>query len=210
MLEIVKYEVEKGILTVGFKDVEKGFVVYASVPYDENKSKDQLIQEAYIQAYPSIKYERSLDTHSITTNETGLPFTPEPSHPARIEIQAPDKIEFTSEEMEETSAPVNVLVYDQYGELYDTEVSLFTDLGTIEEGILKIPKVDSYREATITATVGNLTESKIIQVFPYYLPVNDNPSGISNEMIFMAEAIVDLESRLTALEQRLSKLGDGD
>lgn len=198
MLEIVKYEVERGILTVGFKDVEHRFVVYTSLAYDETKTKDELLQQAYIQARPAIEYERTLKEHSITTNQKGEPFTPEPPKPNKIIIYADDVVEFGPFDNEKT-IQLNAEVFDQYGDPYDGEVEWASSYGLFSDNVLVMPKVDVYTEVTVTAKIGTVSENKVIRVFPYHEPeiVND---PVDSEMIAFAEAIIDFDARLRALE----------
>lgn len=198
MLEIIKYEVEKGILTVGFKDTERGFVVYTSLAYDETKTKDELLQQAYIQARPAIEYERTLDEHSITTDEKGEQFIPEPPKPSKIMIRAEDMVEFGPFDDEKTTR-LEAEVLDQYGDPIDGDVEWASTYGTFFGSTLALPKVDVYTEVTVTAKIGMVSESKVIRVFPYHEPeiVND---PVDSEMVAFAEAIIDLDARLRALE----------
>ena len=62
-MQIVKYELSSGILTVGFKD--DSFVVFSSIPFDEMRTKDELLQEAYRSVKRTIDYERTQTEHSF-------------------------------------------------------------------------------------------------------------------------------------------------
>ena len=198
MLEIVKYEVERGILTVGFKDVEHRFVVYTSLAYDETKTKDELLQQAYIQARPAIEYERTLEEHSLTTTERGEPFTPEPPKPSKITIHCDDMVKFGAFDEEKTLS-LNAEIFDQYGEPYNGAITWTTSYGTVTGNVLFIPKVTAYTEISITAHIGQASQVKVIRAFPYEVPpIVDEP--LDDEMVAMAEAIIDLDARLKAIE----------
>lgn len=196
MLEIITYEIKQGILTVGFKDSEKGFVVYTSLPYDDTKTKKELLQMAYIQARDAIKYERTLNEHSLTTDETGELFEPEPPKPSKIVIECDNTVEF-NDQVDVVTMPLEAKIFDQYGEIYDGDVVWSTTYGSVSGNLLTIPKVEEDIEITITAQIGEITTDKTI---PVYSKPNIGGDFISDELVAMAEAIVDLNARLLALE----------
>ena len=74
-MQIIKYEVNDGLLTVGFK--EMNFVVYSQIPHYSGLTKQQLLQKAYEQIKQTIDYEKTLQEHSFTTDEIGEEFVPE-------------------------------------------------------------------------------------------------------------------------------------
>ena len=151
-MQIVKYEINKNILTVGFK--EDNFVVYAQVGFDENKTKDELVQLAYIQAKPSIKYEKTLNEHSFITDEVGEVFIPELPKPTNLDVN------FDS---------LTGKVLDQYGNVFDGEVifTIDSDVARIEDGTIVEDEVEEDTEYKIIASYNDLIvqENRIIHPF---------------------------------------------
>ena len=198
MLQVVKYEIDHGILIVGFKDSEQGFVVYASLAYDESKTKNELLQLAYMQTKDAIEYEKTQTEHAFTTDEVGEEFIPEQPKPDKITILCDDMVEFGAFDEEKTLS-LNAEIFDQYGEPYDGDVTWSSTHGTFSGSVLSIPKVEVYTEVTVTAQIGVVSNSKTIRLFPYQEPpVVDEQ--VNSEMVAIAEAIIDLDSRLRVLE----------
>lgn len=150
-MQIVKYEINKNILTVGFK--EDNFVVYAQVGFDENKTKDELLQLAYIQAKPSIEYEKTLDEHSFITDEVGEEFIPEQPKPSKLDVN------FDSLEGK---------VIDQYGDLFNGEVEFYIESGVvrIEDGVVVEDVVEEDTDYTIYAKHNDLEVFKTRTIYP--------------------------------------------
>ena len=153
MMQIVKYEINKDILIVGFK--VDNFIVYSQIAYDENKTKDELLQLAYIQAKPSIEYEKTLDEHSFVTDEEGEVFVPEQPKPSKLDV------DFSS---------LTGKVLDQYGDIYSEEGIDFyiedTDKVKIENGEIIVDYIEDTIEYKIVAKYGDLTLSKNMVAYP--------------------------------------------
>lgn len=145
-MQIVKYDVQGNILEVGFR--EDDFVVYTQIVYDKNKSKEELLQLAYIQAKSSIDYERTLQKHSFTTEEKGEEFIPEESRPTKLEI------DFYS---------LKGKVLDQYGGIYSTDIEFSiegTDKARIENDVIIEDEVKEDEEYFIVAKYNDLVEKQ--------------------------------------------------
>lgn len=172
-MQIVKYEVNKDILTVGFKEYD--FVVYAQVSYDENKTKDELLQLAYIQAKPSIEYEKTLDEHSFVTEEGGEEFTPEPPKPTKLDVN------FDS---------LTGKVLDQYGNVFDGEVifTIESDVARIEDGIIVEDEVEEDTEYKIIASYNDL----IVQENRIIYPFTPNETDILKNEIEELKQVIDV------------------
>lgn len=152
-MQIVKYQINKDILTVGFK--VDNFIVYSQIAYDENKTKDELLQLAYIQAKTSIEYEKTLDEHSFVTDEEGVVFVPEQPKPLKLDV------DFSS---------LTGKVLDQYGDIYSEEGIDFyiegTDKVKIENGEIIVDYIEDTIEYKIVAKYGDLTLSKNMVAYP--------------------------------------------
>lgn len=205
-MQIVKYDIDDNVVTVGFK--ENNFVVYSIIEYNKNLSKNELLQQAYIQCKDAIEYERTLEEHLITTDQAGKEFIPEVPICNKINLSLDRKhIEF-EENQENEVIEINVAATDQYGDNFYKEIKLTTDYGFIENNILTIPKVDEDIEITVQAECEGLTTKEKIQVYSYKESVvKDEP--IDEEKIAMAEAIIDLNSEITILKQEINKMKEG-
>lgn len=187
MIQIISYEVEKSILTVGFKVDD--FVVYSSIGYDSKKTKQQLLQLAYEQIKQTIDYEKKLNEPSITSDKVGEEFIPnEPELRLLRLLVDNDYIQF-EEGQENAMVSLSTISKDQYNENIEVDIEITTTLGTIKDNILTIPTVEEFAEATITASVGDITCSKVIEVYPYVEP---QPS----EVDILDNRIVDVERTL--------------
>jgi hypothetical protein len=188
-VKIIKYEINKNILTVGFN--EDNFVVYSSIAYDPNKTKQELLQQAYIQCKDAIEYEKTQDEPSILWNSGG-------------DEEYEEYEEFTPEEPKANKLVVDFNnltgeVLDQYCELYSTEVTFYiegTDKAKIENNTVVESEVETDTEYFIAAKYNELVEK---QKRIIYAPIIvDEP--VDDEKIAMAEAIVDLNNRIQKLE----------
>lgn len=165
MIQIISYEVEKGILIVGFKVDD--FVVYSSIGYDSKKTKQQLLQLAYEQIKQTIDYEKTLNEPSITSDKVGEEFIPnEPELRLLRLLVDNDYIQF-EEGQENAMLSLSIISKDQYNEDIEVDIEITTTLGTIKDNILTIPTVEEFAEATIIASVGDITCDKVIEVCPY-------------------------------------------
>lgn len=148
MMQTIKYEINKNILTVGFN--EAIFVVYADVPYDSSKTKQELLQQAYEQCRNAIEYEK-------TQEEPSILFKP---------IADEEYEEFVPEEPKATKiiADFNNLVgevLDQYGEFYSNDIKFYiddTNKAKIENNKIIEEKVEKDIEYFIVAEYGELRE----------------------------------------------------
>lgn len=175
-MKIVKYEIDNNILLVGFR--VDNFIIYSQVSYDKNKTKDELLQQAYIQAKPSIDYERTLDTHSFITDKEGESFTPELPKPSTLDV---DFITLTGK------------VLDQYGGVYSTDVEFGiegTDKVTIEENKLVEETVEEDTEYFIVARYGTIEESHRGII---HAPIRDRVLELETQLFSVQNYIVEKE-----------------
>lgn len=145
-MQIVKYDIQDNIVEVGFK--EGNFVVYTQIAYDENKTKQELLQLAYIQAKSSIDYEKTLDKHSFISEEEGEKFIPD--------IPKPTKVDVNFNELKGE-------VLDQYGDVYSTSVEFSierTDKARIEDNTIIEDEVEEDEEYFIVARYNDLEEKQ--------------------------------------------------
>lgn len=166
-MQIVKYETNKNILTVGFK--EKDFVVYAQIFNDTQKTKQELLQKAYKQCKKSIDYEKTLTEHSLVTELDGEEFIPEIPKFDFLEIDVPKYIEF-EENQESIIVELNSITKDQYGDGVNVNVIYSSTVGVIENNTLTIPKVNEITDVVITVKSVNKEDSKIVKIIPYIQP----------------------------------------
>lgn len=181
-MQIVKYEFNKNILTVGFK--ESDFVVYSQIFYDESKTKDNLLQEAYIQCRSAIEYEKTQIEHSFITETEGEEFIPQPPIPIRLNV---DFITLTGK------------VLDQYGDVYSTDIILSvegTDKARIDGKTIIEDFVTVDTEYFIVAKFEGLEEK---QKRVIYAPKIVEPQT-NNEIADIYEAIIGLDTRIMNLE----------
>ena len=194
----MKYEIDKNILTVGF--AENDFIVYTQLAYDNTKTKQELLQKAYEQCKSAIDYEKTQEEHAFEWDGVGgEEFVPEPHNAKIVELIA-DRYSHQFELGQETVEIVlSVEVQDQYGEAYDGAVQFATTLGSVAGNILTIPKVDVFTKVEVTASSGGVEDTKELFIYPYVEPqiVDER---VDEEITAMAEAIIDLDSRLSALE----------
>lgn len=175
-MQIVEYEINKNILTVGFK--VDNFIVYSQIAYDENKTKYELIQLAYEQVKQTIDYEKTLEEHSFTTDIEGEEFIPEEPKPKYLEI------DFNT---------LTGTVLDQYRDVYSTDIEFIiegTDKARIEENTIIENIVEEDTEYFVVARYGDLEErqKRII-----YAPVPDKIGELENQLLEVQNYIVNKE-----------------
>lgn len=196
VMQIVEYEVNKSVLLVGFK--KDNFIVYSQIPYDETKSKDELLQLAYIQAKSSIDYESSLDEHSFVTDKEGYEFTPDDPIVCSVDLSV-DNVQFQFEEGQEfENIQLYVSVKDQYGNDIASDVELITSLGEINGDILTIMKVNEHLEVTISAYVEDLVNTLTIHIQPYEEVVLNKIGELDNKVLNLEKLV---EGRVLNLEE---------
>lgn len=194
-MQIVKYEVNKGMLTVGFK--EDNFVVYSQIAFYENKTREELLQEAYRQVKHAIEYEKTQDEHSFTTDQEGEEFIPEHPKIKTLQLSVNKSLIQFEKNQENATVELSIRAKDQYGDDIDVNATFNTSLGTIEGNILTIPSVAEYTEVVITAYVDVISDSKIIYVYPYNIePAEPEPT----EMDMIRDYLLDIDFRLVILE----------
>jgi len=198
-MKIVKYEIDKNILTVGFG--EDNFIVYVQIANDDAKAKQDLLQKAYEQCKPAIDYEKTQEEHAFTWDGIiGEDFVPAPPEARSIALVCDRQYIQFEVEPEAAIVILDAQAADQYGEPYAGAVLYSTDYGTVAGNMLTIPKVTEQREITITANIDSTTDTKKIWAYPYIEPriVDDDP--VDEEKVAIAEAIIDLHARVSALE----------
>lgn len=192
-MKVVKYEIDKNILTVGF--AENDFIVYTQLAYDTTKTKQELLQKAYEQCKSAIDYEKTQVEHSFEWDGVGgEEFVPLSPKAKSIELIL-DKSFVQFEANQETAEiALSVNVKDQYGEVYDGAVQFATTYGNISENTLIIPSVIEYTEAVITAEIEGISDTKTIQLFPYVEPQAIQPEPT------VEDYLIDLDYRLSLVE----------
>jgi len=197
-LKVVKYETDKNVLTVGF--AEDNFIVYTQLAYDTTLTKQELLQKAYEQCKSAIDYEKTQEEHAFEWDgKGGEEFIPPSPKAKSIELIL-DKSYVQFEANQETAEiALSADVKDQYGEAYDGVVQFVTTLGSVTDNILTIPKVDVFTKVEVTAICDGVEDTKELFIYPYVEPqiVDEH---VDEEILAMAEAIIDLDSRLSALE----------
>src|SRR5690554_2959588 len=107
MMQIVKYEVLRGILTVGFR--VENFVVFSSIPHDDSKTKGELLQEAYKRVKKTIDYERTQTEHYFVTDEEGEVFIPDAPIVSKIVIEGDRVVQFSDAETESKTVELTAI-----------------------------------------------------------------------------------------------------
>lgn len=192
-MKIVKYEIDKNILTVGF--AEDNFIVYTQLAYDNTKTKQELLQKAYEQCKSAIDYEKTQTEHAFTWDgKGGEDFTPALPKAKSIELIL-DKSYMQFEAGQETAEiALSADVKDQYGDNYIGNIEFSTTYGNISENTLIIPSVTEYTEVVIAAEIEGISDTKTIQLFPYI-----EPQVIQLEPT-IEDYLIDLDYRLSLIE----------
>lgn len=192
-MKVVKYEIDKNILTVGF--AENNFIVYTQLAYDATKTKQELLQKAYEQCKSAIDYEKTQEEHAFEWDgKGGEEFVPEPPNAKIVELIA-DRYSYQFEIGQETAEIVlSVEVQDQYGEVYDGAVQFATTLGSVAGNILTIPKVDVFTKVEVTASSGGVEDTKELFIYPYVEPQVIQPEST------IEDYLLDLDYRISCIE----------
>lgn len=204
MIQIIKYEETENDILVGFK--KHNFGVYGMIGKEivRGLTKTQISQTVYEQCKNALDYEtrRYLEGKSISIDVSDLEgeeFTPELSKPKTIKLTTDKSFIRFEQSQEIAEILLSTEVRDQYGYDYIGDVVFKTTYGTIIGNKLSLPSVVEHIEVTILAEIGDITDAKKIQLYPYIEPqIVDEP--IDDEKVATAEAIIDLDSRLSALE----------
>lgn len=190
-MQIVKYSLANNVLTVGFK--EDNFLVFSVVPYTKNKTRDELLQEAYRNVKHTIDYEKTLNTHSFITEEMGEEFTPSVPKPIKLNIDFDN---------------LKGKVLDQYGDVFSTNIE-FSIEGTSKAKIQNNSIIEE--EATedigyyVVAKYEGLEEKQKRIIYSTKIV----EEKIDSEKIAMAEAIVDLNNQIEILKEEIEILKGG-
>ena len=183
-MQIIKYEVNDGLLTVGFK--EMNFVVYSQIPHYSGLTKQQLLQKAYEQIKQTIDYEKTLQEHSFTTDEIGEEFVPELPKPIALDVDF-DNLTGT--------------VLDQYGDIYSEEDIEFTIEGTdkarIEDNIIVEDATEEDTEYFIVARWGGLEEK---QKRIIYALEPDRVNELRNEVYGELNRVNEMENQVLEVQ----------
>lgn len=189
-MRIFSYENKNGIATVGFTGEEKNFAVYADVHFIPGEAHEKLLQRAYINAKSAIDYEQEQDSHLLTTDEEGEPFTPDEPAVARVEVEPLQSVEF-SEGEEEKEIELKANVYDQYGDPVETDVTWEATGGVLNGSTLSVGVPSEVEELTVTGASGDVSDDVSFIVFPYVAPAEENSE--------MAAELEELKSVVNAM-----------
>lgn len=146
-IRVVKYEVTCNTLQVGFN--VRHFVVYAEVYNDPDKTKEQLIQQAFEQCKQSIDYEKTQEFPSLPwIDEDGDEFIPGDPLPTSLVVN------FNN---------LSGTVLDQYRDIYSTDIEFYiegTDKAVIESNTVIEYEVEEDTEYIIVAKFEGLTKEQ--------------------------------------------------
>ena len=190
-MEIVKYEINKNILTIGFKENDsKGnpFIVYTQVFYDTSKTKQELLQSAYEQCRSAIEYEKTQTEHCIVSDTQGEDFIPEISKVTKLQI------DFTS---------LSGKALDQYENTVSTNITFSiegTDKAIIKDGKITEQIVVADTEYNVVATYENLVEKQKRTIFASKII----PTQVLESDKQMANFILDTTNRLDVIEKKIN------
>jgi hypothetical protein len=192
-MQIIKYEIDKSRLTVGFK--EDVFVVYAQIPYDNTKTKEYLLQKAYEQVKSAIEYENTLTEHSFTTDETGEEFTPEMPKASKVIIDNVINY-FSCLQTGDLTQQFTAKVYDQYGDVISKSITFsFSSTPanvTLNNGLLTVGQAEGDYDLTLTASCEGVTDALLIYVRKYVeptIPPKTEPEKLQEQIDINAGAI---------------------
>ena len=199
-MQIVKYEIIKKILIIGFK--ESNFVVYSQIVYDTLLTKEELLQNAYIQCKNAIEYEKTQVDHSFVTDEIGEEFAPDIPKTAKVVF---DNIGirnyFSCLQTGDLTQQFIAKAYDQYGDIINKDIVFTLDNTPVNvalsDGLLTIGQVDNDYDLILTANCEGVTLTLPIYIRKYVEPVIDNTLS----------QIDEIEATLTDLVQVLADKG---
>lgn len=206
-MQIILYEVNKSILTVGFK--ENNFIVYSSIYNSVTKTRKQLLQQAYEQVKKAIDYEKTLEEHSLTTDGIGEVFTPEEPKVNTITLSLSNNHIQFEENQEEVAIELSSIIKDQYDEIIESEVTYTSSKGDVSSNILTISKVEEYAEAEITANIGDIRDNNVIYLYPYVAPSPYEPSVEEIKIQELEQQLLDVQAYIVnkQYEELLSEGG---
>ena len=192
-MKVVKYEIDKDILTVGF--AESNFIVYTQLANDTTLTKQELLQKAYEQCKSAIDYEKTQEEHAFEWDGVGgEEFVPESPNAKIVELIADRYFHQFEIGQETVEIALSADVKDQYDETYDGAVQFATTYGNISENTLIIPSVTEHTEVVITAEIEGISDTKTIQLFPYIEPQVIQPEPT------VEDYLLDLDYRISCIE----------
>lgn len=206
-MQVVKYEINKNTLTVGFK--EDNFVVYSQLLYDDAKTKPQLLQDAYVQVKSTIAYEKTQTEHSIVTDEIGEEFVPEIPQTAKVIIDSMDiQNYFSCLQTGDLIQQFTAKTYDQYGAAIDKTIA-FTLGGiptnvVLNNGLLTVGQVDNDYDLILTASCEGITDTLPIYIRKYIVPVIPPKT----ELEILQEKLVVAQDNASALGDNVAQFMD--
>lgn len=193
-MQIVKYEVLRGILTVGFR--VDNFVVFSTIPHDDSKTKGELLQEAYKRVKKTIDYERTQTEHSFVTYEEGEVFIPDAPIVSKIVIEGDRVVQFSDAETESKTVELTAIAFDQYG----APISTAFDWQGADGGVLTVNNADDTYDVAVSG--GGVSESVTVRVYGYKEPIYIK--SIEDEIADYVAYSVGLDFKVTMLELGLS------
>lgn len=192
-MKVVKYEIDKNILTVGF--AESNFIVYTQLANDTTLTKQELLQKAYEQCKSAIDYEKTQEEHAFEWDGVGgEEFVPESPNAKIVELIADRYFHQFEIGQETVEIALSADVKDQYDETYDGAVQFATTYGNISENTLIIPSVTEHTEVVITAEIEGISDTKTIQLFPYIEPQVIQPEPT------VEDYLLDLDYRISCIK----------
>lgn len=199
-MQIIKYEINKNILTVVFKENDINtnvFVVYTDIAYDSNLTKEQLLQNAYIQCKSAIDYEKTQTDHTITTDIVGDDFVPDSPKVSNVVIDKNNIVScFNCLESGNLTQQYVAKVYDQYGDIINNTVDFILDTipenVTLVNGLFTVGQIDNDYNLTLTATYNGVLDTLPIYIRKYVAPIIDRTPTLENRLSSVESAIAIL------------------
>lgn len=199
-MQIVQYKNDGNTISCGF--VENGYVVYAQIGVKDNWTQADYLQAMYEEVKPALDYERNRflngESNSITTQEEGEEWFPEPSRITKIEfLTSITNYTFTETELEK-NIDLSIAALDQYNEVVPELPVLTTNYGEVIGDTLVVPQVETPTTVTVVATLGELSESIAIQLHPSVAP--------ATEIEILQQQVANQESRITEQQMLINAM----
>lgn len=187
MVQVLNYSVKDGVIRASFK--KKNFIVHGVAPDVKGTTRKEKQQLVFNVCKNSLDYEYDLfnkgELNSITTNESGVEFTPESPKATSLAVNFSDLVG---------------KVYDQYGNLYSADVAFAvvgTDKASIVDNKVTEEEVDEDTRYTIVATFENLEERKVKTI----LKTKPQTEHIADEVVSEFSTVVaEVDKRVKTLE----------
>ena len=202
-MQVIKYETNKNILTVGFKDIDtagNNFVVYTQIHTDSTKTKQELCQQAYEQCRSAIDFEKTQTEHGLITDETGDEFTPEVSKAITIEINGQNVIQSNNTTV---TSQYTAMVKNQYDEVLNDTVTwsiepAVENVSINAAGLISVGIITADKDIALKVTCGDINNTLNVKI----LKPQVIKESVDDDKVAMAEALIDLNTRLKALESK--------